>query len=98
MKAILCIELELLEPILLESAAQMRELTPEQIRWVSIMLTVDHGEDGGDENEGNPVTFTTQSSDAHFSIRDLVLLAQHSQPEGTDVLVWYQGRSERFVI
>lgn len=89
MNAILSIELELLEPARVASASELQELHPSQIRWVSIRLTAD----GADS-----VPFMAQADDVRAAVRNLIALAQRSQPEGTVVLVWYQGRSESFVI
>lgn len=93
MKAILTIELELLEPAIVGNADQLQDLHPSQIRWVSIRLTTE-GDDDGPES----VAFDARADDAREAIRNLVALAQRSQPEGTTVLVWYQGRSESFLI
>jgi hypothetical protein len=93
MKAVLTIELEVLEPAIVGSASQLQDLHPSQIRWVSIRLTAD-----GEGLEEDSVTFEAQADDARLAIRNLVALAQKSQPEGTAVVVWYQGRSERFLI
>lgn len=84
MNAVLSIELEISEPALVASARDMRSLHPGQVRWVSIRLAAD----GADA-----VTFSSTAS-----LHDLTELAQRSQPDGTAVLVWYQGRSEGFVI
>lgn len=93
MKAVLTIELELLEPANVSTAAQLQELHPSQIRWVSIRLTTDSEEGGSDT-----VTFEARADDARLAVRNLVALAQKSQPEGTAVQVWYQGRFESFLI
>lgn len=93
MNATLSIELELLEPVITGSADQLQDLHPSQIRWVSIRLTAPH-----EEGDSEAVTFEAQADDARAAIRDLIALAQRAQPDGTDVIVWYQGRSETFRI
>lgn len=101
MKAVLSIELEVLEPAIVGSADQLMDLHPSQIRWVSIRLTADKtADDFADESEeeDGSITFEAQSPDTRVAIRNLVAIAQKSQPEGTEVVVWYQGRSERFQI
>ena len=91
MNALLSIELELLEPALVASAEHLLELHPTQIRWVSVRLTADEGEESS-------VAFEAQADDSRLAVRNLVALARQSQPHGTVVLVWYQGRSESFLI
>ncbi len=93
MNAVLSVELEILEPALVTSADHLLSLHPSQIRWVSIRLTT-----GGAGDGGKSVTFSAQADDDRVSVQDLVALAQKAQPHGTVVLVWYQGRSESFVI
>jgi len=92
MNATLSIEMELLEPLIVTSAAQMLDLHPTQIRWISIRLKL---ETTADEN---PITFSAQADDSRMAIDSLVSLAQRSQPEGTSVVVWFQGRAESFQI
>lgn len=93
MNANLSIELEILEPVLVASADHLLQLHPTQIRWISIRLT---GRD--DEGEVSDAIFTAQSGADREAVRSLVDLARRAQPHGTAVLVWYQGRSEEFVI
>ena len=93
MKAVLSIEMEILEPVTVASAADLQQLHPSQISEVSIKLTT-----GGDGQPTESVTFRAQAEDARVAIRNLVALAQISQPGGTAVRVWYRGRSEEFVI
>ncbi len=90
MNAVLSIELEILEPALVDSAERLLDLHPSQIRWISIRLTTD--------GDADALTFSSQADDARTAVRSLVALAQKSQPEGTAVLVWYQGRAERFLL
>ena len=90
MNATLSIELEVLEPVLLSSADDLLALHPSQIRWISIRLTT--------EGEPDGAVFSTQSSDSRLAVQALVDLALGSQPKGTKVVVWFQGRSESFTI
>ena len=93
MNAVLTIELEILEPTLVASSEDLLQLHPSQIRWIAIRLTSD-----GDEGRAGAAVFSAQSSDSRIAVRALVDLAHQSQPHGTPVVVWYQGRSESFVI
>lgn len=93
MNAVLSIELEILEPALVDSADALRGLHPSQIRWIAIRLTTT-----GDEGGADAAVFSAQSSDSRVAVRGLVDLAQQSQPQGTAVVVWFQGRSETFLI
>ena len=92
MNATLSIEMELLEPLAVTSAALMMDLHPTQIRWITVQLR--HGA----TSDEDAITFTAQADDSRMAIDSLVTLAQRSQPEGTSVLVWFQGRSESFQI
>ena len=85
--------MELLQPVTVTSASQLEGLHPSQISSVSIRLTAT-----GEGEATESVTFSAQAGDARLAIRNLVALAQRSQPGGTVVMVWYQGRSEEFVI
>jgi len=90
MNAVLSIELEVLEPARVSSAEDLLALHPSQIRWVSIRLAA--------EGDQDAAVFSAQSSDSRTAIRALVSLAERSQPDGTRVAVWFQGRSESFTI
>lgn len=90
MNAVLSIELEVLEPVRVGSADDLLALHPSQIRWIAIRLTTD--------DEGAEAVFNAQTSDSRTAIQALVSLAQRSQPDGTTVVVWFQGRSESFTI
>lgn len=90
MKATLFIEIELLEPTIIASVAQMLDLHPSQIRSVSIRLKPD------ETAEGDPSIFSAQVENSRIAIYNLISLAQRSQPEGTMVTVWFQGRFESF--
>jgi hypothetical protein len=92
MNAVLSIELEVLEPVRVGSADDLLALHPSQIRWISIRLTAEEHEDS------EAAVFNAQTSDSRVAIRALVSLAERSQPGGTKVLVWFQGRSESFTI
>lgn len=91
MNAVLSIELEILEPAHVASAEHLLQLHPSQIHWISIRLACD---EIGEES----VDFEARASDSRLAVRSLVALAQQAQPRGTTVRVWYQGRSESFVI
>lgn len=91
MKAALSIELELLEPVLVMGADHLLQLHPSQIRWISVRLTAD-----GEGAEA--VTLDARADDDRIALQELVALARRVQPNGTEVLVWYQGRSERLTI
>lgn len=93
MNAVLTVELEVLEPVLVDTAEGLLQLHPSQIRWIAIRLTTP-----GDEGGADAAVFSAQSADSRVAVRALVDLAQGSQPGGTAVVVWYQGRSESFVI
>ncbi|RYG26537.1 hypothetical protein EON82_02975 [bacterium] len=90
MNAVLSIELEVLEPVRVGSADDLLALHPSQIRWISIRLTT--------EGESDGAVFSAQTSDSRLAVQALVDLALRSQPDGTAVVVWYQGRSETFTI
>lgn len=93
MTAGLALELEILEPVLVSNPFQLLSLHPTQIRWIHFRLTADE-EDG----EGECLTFESKADNTRLALRTLVTLAQQVQPDGTNVTVWYQGRSESFDI
>lgn len=92
MNAILALEIELLQPVHLASEEQLLQIDRSHVRRVSIRLTTD--ESGPSE----VVTLTAGSEVTRIAIQSLVALAKKAQPEGTAVLVTYQGRSEGFTI
>lgn len=89
MNAVLSIELEVLDPEAIGDGSRLRELHQHQIRWASLRL-ISEGE--------TSACFSLGSDDVRLGFRDLIDVARLAQPEGTSVLVWYQGRSERFQI
>ena len=91
MNALLSIELEILEPALVDSAERLLQLHPSQIRWVSIRLAADEGSE-------ESVAFEAKADDSRAAVRSLIALAQRAQPNGTPVKVWYQGRIEQFLV
>ncbi len=92
MKATLSIDVELHVPALVGSATELAELHPGQIRSISVRI------EAVDEVRGEPVSVEALPDLTRVAMRDLIALARASQPEGTRVAVWYQGRSERFEI
>jgi hypothetical protein len=90
--AVLSIQQEVLEPVGVGSASDLRRIDPSQIRWLSIKLST------SDPLKDEPLSYTSKAEDGRFDLQQLIDLAQRSQPGGTLVMVWYQGRSEQIVI
>jgi len=93
MTAILSIDMELLQPVSVTSVATLLQLHSSQVGRVSIRLSTVE-EDGVVDS----ITFRADPEDPKGAIQNLVSLSQKSQPGGTAVRIWYQGRSEEFVI
>lgn len=90
MNAVLSIKIDLLEPAKVSSVADIVALDASQIREISICLNclVDNG--------NRSVAAVVTSTDS--TVQDLIFLAQTTQPEGTSIEIWFQGRSERIRI
>jgi hypothetical protein len=48
-------------------------------------------------DEGHSVDLWLQTDELRFGLSDLIAFARRTQPEGTAIEVWYQGRSERII-
>ena len=91
MKAAMSIVVELLEPALVRSAEDLKLLDLAQVRHVAIKLTSENN--WVDE----PLYFESKTDQQAAAIATLVEFARITQPSGTSVEIWYQGRSEAFM-
>jgi hypothetical protein len=91
MKAAMSIIVELLEPALVRSTDDLKQLDLAQVKQVAIKVNAAN-QSSGEE----PLYLESRSDQQSGAILTLLEFAETIQPEGTCVEVWFQGRSEEF--